>query len=78
MTVTKIYQRNRQTLIYRHAPIVWGWCVTALFKTKEEGRRKKEEGWNWNGDLNPNPIFSPYDGGEFNPYLDGKLFDYAR
>ena len=24
-----------------------------ILKTKEEGRRKKEEGWNWDGDLNP-------------------------
>ncbi|MEO1377622.1 MAG: hypothetical protein AAFW70_25760 [Cyanobacteria bacterium J06635_10] len=38
-----------------------------MIKTKEEGRRKREEGWNIYGDLNPNPISSPLSGGEFNP-----------
>ncbi|MDY7004146.1 MAG: hypothetical protein SWX82_09320 [Cyanobacteriota bacterium] len=39
---------------------------------RREGRPKLEEGWNWDGDLNPNPILSPYDGREFNPYLEVK------
>ena len=46
-----------------------------MIKTKEEGRRKKEEGWNCNGDLNPNAILTPYDGGELNPYLEVKNFN---
>ncbi|MEO1376490.1 MAG: hypothetical protein AAFW70_19775 [Cyanobacteria bacterium J06635_10] len=37
-----------------------------------EGRRKSRSAevvWNWDGDLNPNPILSSYDGGELNPYV---------
>ncbi|MEM9926455.1 MAG: hypothetical protein AAF915_22330 [Cyanobacteria bacterium P01_D01_bin.50] len=39
-------------------------------RKKEEGRA--EVGWNCNGDLNPNAILTPYDGGELNPYLEVK------
>ena len=48
------------------------WKTRLKRRKKEEGRRKKEEVWNWDGDLDPNPILTPYDGGELNPYISVK------